>query len=62
MEEFLDRPLNATLPAREELTVDSLTGFERDLIDRVVVRNTFASRFEQPPNGRTVLLLTALNQ
>lgn len=62
VEEFLDRPLNATLPAREELTVDSLTGFERDLIDRVVVRNTFASRFEQPPNGRTVLLLTALNQ
>jgi hypothetical protein len=62
VEQFLDRPLNATLPAHEELTVDSLTGAEREMIDRVVVSNTFASRFEQAPNGRTVLLLTALNQ
>jgi hypothetical protein len=62
VEEFLDKPLNATLPAHEELTVDSLTGEERELIDRVVVNNTFVSRFEQAPNGRTVLLLTALNQ
>jgi hypothetical protein len=62
VEEFLDRPLNASLPAHDELTVDSLTGAEREMIDRVVVRNTFASRFEQAPNGRTVLLLTALNE
>jgi hypothetical protein len=62
VERFLDRPLNATLPAHEELTADSLTNTEREMIDRIVVNNTFASRFEQAPNGRTVLLLTALNQ
>jgi hypothetical protein len=62
VEQFLDRPLSATLPAHEELTAGSLTGAERELIDRVVVSNTFVSRFEQAPNGRTVLLLTALNE
>jgi hypothetical protein len=62
VEEFLDRPLHATLPAREELTVDSMTSAEREMIDRIVVNNTFASRFEQTANGRTVLLLSALNQ
>lgn len=62
VERFLDRPLNATLPPHEELTADSLTNAEREMIDRVVVNNTFSSRFEQAPNGRTVLLLTAVNQ
>jgi hypothetical protein len=61
VEQFLDRPLNATLPPHEELTADSLTSAERELIERVVTSNTFASRFEQVPNGRTVLLLSALN-
>jgi hypothetical protein len=55
---FLDRPLNMTLPSHDELTADSLTNAERAAIDRVVVNNTFASRFEQAPNGRTVLLLS----
>ena len=62
VERFLDRPLNATLPPHEELTADALTNTEREMIDRIIVNNTFASRFEQAPNGRTVLLLTALNQ
>jgi hypothetical protein len=62
VERFLDKPLFATLPRHEELTAQSLTNAERETIDRVVVNNTFASRFEQAPNGRTVLLLTAVNQ
>ena len=49
-------------PPHEELTAESLTSAERETIDRVVVNNTFLSRFEQAPNGRTVLLLTAVNQ
>jgi hypothetical protein len=55
---FLDKPLNRTLPSHDALTADSLTLAERATIDRVVVNNTFASRFEQAPNGRTVLLLS----
>jgi hypothetical protein len=62
VERFLDRPLTATLPRHGELTADALTSAERETIDRVVVNNTFSSRFEQAPNGRTVLLLTAVNQ
>jgi hypothetical protein len=62
VQQFLDRPLHATLPAHEELTPDSLTGAERRMLERVVLNNTFASRFEQAPNGRTVLLLSALTQ
>jgi hypothetical protein len=62
VEQFLDRPLNATLPPHEELTPASLTGAEREVLERVVLNNTFASRFEQAPNGRTVLLLSALTQ
>jgi hypothetical protein len=62
VEKFLDKPLYATLPQHEELTAESLTNAERETIDRVVVNNTFASRFEQAPNGRTVLLLTDVNQ
>ena len=62
VEKFLDKPLQATLPPHEELTAESLTSAERETIDRVVVNNTFLSRFEQAPNGRTVLLLTAVNQ
>jgi hypothetical protein len=61
VEEFLDRPLNATLPSRDQLTADSLTGAELELLDRVVGNNTFASQFEQAPNGRTLFLLSALN-
>ena len=59
---FLDKPLFSTLPRHEELTAESLTNAERETIDRVVVNNTFASRFEQAPNGRTVLLLSAVGQ
>jgi hypothetical protein len=59
---FLDKPLTATLPNHSELTAESLTETERSTIDRVVVSNTFASRFEQTPNGRTVLLLSAVSQ
>ena len=62
VERFLDKPLYATLPKHDELTAESLTNAERATIDRVVVNNTFSSRFEQAPNGRTVLLLTAVNQ
>jgi hypothetical protein len=62
VERFLDRPLNRTLPNHDDLTADSLTNAERATIDRVVVNNTFASRFEQAPNGRTVLLLSDVNQ
>jgi hypothetical protein len=62
LKKFLDKPLYATLPKHEALTAESLTNAERATINRVVVNNTFASRFEQAPNGRTVLLLTALNQ
>jgi hypothetical protein len=59
---FLDKPLNTTLPSHDDLTADSLTPAERATIDRVIVNNTFASRFEQAPNGRTVLLLSAVNR
>ena len=62
VEKFLDKPLQATLPSHDQLTAESLTSAERETIDRVVVNNTFLSRFEQAPNGRTVLLLTAVNQ
>lgn len=62
VEKFLDKPLNATLPSHGQLTADSLTNAERQTIDRVVVNNTFASKFEQAPNGRTVLLLSDVNQ
>lgn len=62
VERFLDKPLNATLPSHGQLTADSLTDAELQTIDRVIVNNTFASRFEQAPNGRTVLLLSAVNQ
>jgi hypothetical protein len=62
VEKFLDRPLAATLPDHAELTADSLTDAELETIDRVVVQNTFSSRFEQVANGRTVLLLSAVNQ
>ena len=62
VERFLDKPLNATLPSHGQLTADSLTEAERQTIDRVVVNNTFASRFEQAPNGRTVLLLSAVDR
>jgi hypothetical protein len=55
---FLDKPLNATLPSHDDLTADSLTPAEQATIDRVIVNNTFLSRFEQGPNGRTVLLLS----
>jgi len=58
VQRFLDKPLSATLPSHGQLTADSLTNAERATIDRVVVNNTFASRFEQAPNGRTVLLLS----
>ena len=61
VERFLDKPLDATLPRHSELTAESLTNAERETIDRVIVNNTFASRFEQAPNGRTVLLLSAVN-
>ena len=62
VEKFLHKPLFATLPRHEELTAESLTNAERETIDRVVVNNTYASRFEQAPNGRTVLLLSAVGQ
>jgi len=55
---FLDKPLNATLPSHNDLTAASLTPAEQATIDRVIVSNTFLSRFEQGPNGRTVLLLS----
>jgi hypothetical protein len=58
VEKFLDKPLHATLPPHGALTADTLTAAERATIDRVIVNNTFASRFEQAPNGRTVLLLS----
>ena len=62
VERFLDKPLYATLPKHDELTAESLTNAERATIDRVIVNNTFLSRFEQAPNGRTVLLLTAVDR
>jgi hypothetical protein len=62
VEKFLDKPLDATLPRHNQLSAASLTDAERATIDRVVANNTFASRFEQAPNGRTVLLLSAVNR
>jgi hypothetical protein len=59
---FLDKPLNATLPSHDDLTANSLTPAEQATIDRVIVNNTFLSRFEQGPNGRTVLLLSDAGQ
>ena len=58
---FLNRPLSATLPSHDDLTAESLTAAEQATIDRVIVNNTFLSRFEQGPNGRTVLLLSDVN-
>lgn len=62
VKKFLDKPLAATLPPHGQLTAQSLTDAERATIDRVVVKNTFASRFEQVPNGRTLLMLTEVQQ
>ena len=62
VEKFLHKPLFATLPRHEDITAESLTNAERETIDRVVVNNTFDSRFEQAPNVRTVLLLSAVGQ
>jgi hypothetical protein len=62
VEKFLDKPLDATLPRHNQLSAESLTNAERETINRVIVNNTFASRFEQTPNGRTVLLLSAVNR
>ena len=62
VEKFLDKPLDATLPRHNQLSAASLTSAERETINRVIVNNTFASRFEQGPNGRTVLLLSAVNR
>ena len=62
VQRMLDRPLAASLPNHGELTASALTESERSLIEDVVVRNTFQSRFEQVANGRTVLVLTAVNQ
>jgi hypothetical protein len=62
VEKFLDKPLDATLPRHNQLSAESLTNAERQTINRVIVNNTFASRFEQGPNGRTVLLLSAVNR
>jgi hypothetical protein len=62
VQKFLDKPLDSTLPNHRELTAESLTATERSTIDRVVVNNTFLSRFEQVPNGRTLLLLSAVNR
>jgi len=62
LQRFLDKPLDATLPHHSQLTAESLTEAERSTIDRIVVNNTFASRFEQVPNGRTLLLLTAVRR
>lgn len=59
---FLDKPLSATLPSHDDLTANSLTPAEQATIDRVIVNNTFLSRFEQGPNGRTVLLLSDASQ
>ena len=62
VEKFLDKPLAATLPRHDQLSAESLTNAERATINRVIVKNTFLSRFEQAPNGRTVLLLSAFNR
>jgi len=59
---FLDKPLSATLPSHDDLSANSLTPAEQATIDRVIVNNTFLSRFEQGPNGRTVLLLSDASQ
>ena len=52
----------APVEAGWKLTAESLTDAERATLDRVVVKNTFASRFEQVPNGRTLLMLTEVQQ
>lgn len=62
VEKFLRKPLDATLPQHSELTAESLTDTERQAIAGVIVKNTFISRFEQAPNGRTVLLLDAVTR
>ena len=62
VEKFLDKPLAATLPRHNQLSAASLTSAERETISRVIVRNTFLSRFEQGPNGRPILLLSAFNR
>ena len=61
VQEFLDRPLQATLPFHRELSAESMTEAELATINRVVVKNTYASRFEQVPNGGTLLLLNVGN-
>jgi hypothetical protein len=60
--QFLDRPLEATLPPHRELTAESLTAAELQAINRVVLRNTYPARFEQIPNGRTLLLLSPVSR
>ena len=53
----LSKPLAATLPNRDQVTVSSLTQDEVATIQRLTEGSIYLSRFQQTGNGHTLLLL-----
>jgi hypothetical protein len=58
----LSEPLDATLPSHDVLTYEKMSPVEKATVDRLTVKNTFASQFAQGANGRTLLVLRSLGQ
>jgi hypothetical protein len=58
----LSEPLNRTLPTHNVLSFGAMSEVERATVDRLTMKNTFASRFAQGANGRTLLVLKSVSQ
>ncbi|MEP6910953.1 MAG: hypothetical protein ABI896_11055 [Actinomycetota bacterium] len=53
----LEKPLAATLPKRDRITVASITDVEAVTVQQLTESSIFLSSFQQTPNGHTLLLL-----
>jgi hypothetical protein len=58
----LSKPLDATLPSHDVLSYEKMSPVEKATVDRLTVKNTFASQFAQGANGRTLLVLRSVSQ
>jgi hypothetical protein len=58
----LSKPLDATLPSHDVLSYEKMSPVEKATVDRLTVKNTFASQFAQGANGRTLLVLRSVGQ
>jgi hypothetical protein len=61
-EKELSKPLDATLPRHSVLSYEQMSPVEKATVDRLTLKNTFASQFAQGANGRTLLVLRSLGQ